>query len=54
MRTTVTDANGDYSFTQVVAGTYLVQFRDPATRVVFGTPVNGNRTIRSKARGPRR
>jgi uncharacterized repeat protein (TIGR01451 family) len=42
VRTTTTDANGDYLFTQVPAGTYLVQFRDPATNVAYGTPVNGN------------
>ncbi len=42
VRSTLTDANGDYAFTQVVAGTYLIQFRDPATQVAYGTPVNGN------------
>ena len=42
VRTTATDNNGNYSFTGVVPGTYDVQFRDPLTGVVYGTPVNGN------------
>jgi large repetitive protein len=41
VRTTTTDATGSYVFTDVPAGTYRIQFRDPDTRVVYGTPVNG-------------
>lgn len=41
LRTATTDASGAYAFTEVPAGTYRIQFRDPSTRVVYGTPVNG-------------
>jgi uncharacterized repeat protein (TIGR01451 family) len=42
LRTTQTDAAGNYSFLTVPAGTYVVRFRDPASGVLYGTPVNGN------------
>lgn len=41
VRTTTTDSTGSYVFTDVPAGNYLIQFRDPASQVVYGTPVNG-------------
>ena len=42
VRTAPTDANGNYLIGGVTPGNYLLQFRDPATGIVFGTPVNGN------------
>lgn len=42
VRTTQTDAAGNYSLLAVVPGTYDVLFRDPTSGVAYGTPVNGN------------
>lgn len=40
--TATTDAAGTYSIANLIPGIeYRVQFRDPQSRVVFGTPVNG-------------
>ncbi|MGD9831884.1 MAG: SdrD B-like domain-containing protein [Piscinibacter sp.] len=43
VRTTVTDAQGNYRVGDLIPGVVLaVRFRDPANNVVFGVPVNGN------------
>ncbi|MBK6599740.1 MAG: DUF11 domain-containing protein [Proteobacteria bacterium] len=42
VRTTQTDAAGNYSFLAVIPGTYNVLFRDPTSGVGYGVPVNGN------------
>jgi len=42
VRTTLTDAAGNYAFLTVIPGTYNVLFRDPTSGVAYGTPVNGN------------
>lgn len=41
VRTATTDANGQYQIVGVTPGTYRLQFRDPVSGIVYGTPVNG-------------
>jgi large repetitive protein len=37
-----TNANGNYEVIGIPAATYLVQFRDGANNIIYGTPVNGS------------
>jgi uncharacterized repeat protein (TIGR01451 family) len=44
--TAVTNASGQYSFTGVAPGPgYSIDFRDPGTKAVYGTPVNGEQGV---------
>jgi uncharacterized repeat protein (TIGR01451 family) len=44
IRSSTTDANGQYSLSGLPPGNYRVRFRDPGNNIIYGTPVNGEQS----------